>query len=200
MKINRYMCICCSAAKSCLTLCNPMDCNIPGFPVLHYLLEFAQTHTHWLSQWYHWTISSSVSPFSSCLQSFLASGPFQWVSSWHQVAKVLELQLQSFQWIFRVDFLWDWLLWSPCCPRTLKSLLWHHNLKASILQHSAFLQRLKVYSVQLGPFADNFGLKCRDRNMSHQLWETWLIPIHGYWKKHSFDYMDLCWQSDVSAF
>ena len=44
---------------------------------------------------------------------------FQWVSSSHQVAKVLELQLQhqSFQWIFRVDILWDWLLWSPCCPR-----------------------------------------------------------------------------------
>ena len=37
---------CCSVAKSCLTLCNPMDCSMPGFPVLHYLLEFAQTHVH----------------------------------------------------------------------------------------------------------------------------------------------------------
>ena len=44
---------------------------------------------------------------------------FQWVSSLNQVAKVLDfqLQLQSFQWIFRVDFLWDWLLWCPCGPR-----------------------------------------------------------------------------------
>ena len=52
------------------------------------------------------TISSSVIPFSSCLQSFPASGSFQWVSSLHQVAKVLEFQLQhqSFQWIFRTDF------------------------------------------------------------------------------------------------
>ena len=61
-----------------------------------------------LSQWCHPTISSSVTPFSSCPQSFPASGFFfQWVSSLHQVAKVLELQLQhqSFQWIFRVDFL-----------------------------------------------------------------------------------------------
>ena len=43
----------------------------------------------------------------------------QWVGSLHQVAKVLEFQLQhqSFQWIFRVDFLYDWLVWSPCCPR-----------------------------------------------------------------------------------
>ena len=61
-----------------------------------------------LSWWYHPTISSSVIPFSSCLQSFLASGFFfQWVSSLHQVAKVLEFQLQHrcFLWIFRTDFL-----------------------------------------------------------------------------------------------
>ena len=46
-------------------------------------------------------------------------GLFQWVGFSHQVAKVLELQLQhqSFQWIFRVDFLYDWLVWSPCSPR-----------------------------------------------------------------------------------
>ena len=44
---------------------------------------------------------------------------FQWVSSSHQVAKALELQLQhqSLHWIFRVDFLLDWLVWCPCCPR-----------------------------------------------------------------------------------
>ena len=60
-----------------------------------------------LSPWYHPTISSSVIPFSSCLQSFPASGSFQMISSLHQVAKVLEFQLQHefFQWIFRTDFL-----------------------------------------------------------------------------------------------
>ena len=60
-----------------------------------------------LSWWCHPSISSSVDPFSSCLQSFPASGSFQWVCSSHQVAKVLEFQLQpeSFQWIFRTDFL-----------------------------------------------------------------------------------------------
>ena len=59
------------------------------------------------SQGCHPTISSTVVPFSSCLQSFLASGSFQWVSSSNQVARVLEFQLQhqSFQWIFRTDFL-----------------------------------------------------------------------------------------------
>ena len=60
-----------------------------------------------LSRWCHPTISSSVVPFFSCLQSFPASGSFQWVSFSHQVAKVLELQLQyqSFQRILRAEFL-----------------------------------------------------------------------------------------------
>ena len=57
-----------------------------------------------LSWWCHPTTSSSVVPFSSCLQSFPASVSFLWVASSHQVAKILELQHQSFQWIFRVDF------------------------------------------------------------------------------------------------
>ena len=60
-----------------------------------------------LSQWCHPTISFSVIPFSSRLRSFPASGSFKWVSSLNEVAKVLEFQLQhqSFQWIFRTDFL-----------------------------------------------------------------------------------------------
>ena len=60
---------CCSVTQSCLILCDPMDCSTPGFLVLHHLLEFAQTQCP-LSQWCHPTISSSVVPFSSCLQSF----------------------------------------------------------------------------------------------------------------------------------
>ena len=63
------------------------------------------------SRWCHPTISSSVIPFSSCLQSFQHQGLFQWVSSLHQVAEVLEgqLQHQSFQWTFRVDFPLSWV-------------------------------------------------------------------------------------------
>jgi len=72
-----------------------------------------------LRQWCHPTISSSVTFFSSCLNLYQHQGLFQWVSTSHLVAKVLELQLQhqSFQWVFRVDFLEDWLVWSPCCAR-----------------------------------------------------------------------------------
>ena len=91
---------CCSVAELCLTLCNPMDCGMPNFPVLHYLLEFAQTYVHWVSddiQPSHPLLSPSP---AFCLSQH--QGLFQWVSSSHQVAKVLalHLQYQSFQWIF----------------------------------------------------------------------------------------------------
>ena len=87
------------------------------------------------SQWFHPTISSSVVPFSSCLQSSQHQGLFQWVSSLNQVAEVLELQFQhqSFQWILWMDWL-DFLV----VQGTLKNLLQHYSSKASILQHSAF--------------------------------------------------------------
>ena len=64
------ICCCCSVALSCPNLCNCMDCSTPGCPVLHYLSEFVQTHVHWVGE----PISSSVAPFSSCFQSFPASG------------------------------------------------------------------------------------------------------------------------------
>ena len=62
---------CCSVAKSCLTL-QPMNCSTPPFPVLHYLLEFTQTHIHWVND----AIQPSVAPSSFCLQTFPASGFF----------------------------------------------------------------------------------------------------------------------------
>ena len=72
-----------------------------------------------LPWWCHPAISSSVTLFCYAFDLSQHQGLFQWVGSSHQVAKVLELQLQHqfFQWVFRVDFLKDWLVWSPCCPR-----------------------------------------------------------------------------------
>ena len=95
-----------SVAQSCLTLCNPKNCSTPGFPVYHQLPELMQTHAHWVGdaiQPSH-PLSSPSPPAFSLSQH---QGLFQWVSSSHQVAKVLEFQLQhqSFQWIFRTDFL-----------------------------------------------------------------------------------------------
>ena len=93
-----------------------MDCSMPGFPVLHHLPEFVQTHVHWVGD----VIQPSypLSPASPpALNLSQHQGLFQWVGSSHQVAKVLELQHQSVQWVFRVDFLWDWLVWSCCLSR-----------------------------------------------------------------------------------
>ena len=137
--ISLVLLSCCSVGRSCPTFCSLMNCSTPGFPVLPYLPEFAQAHVHWVSDAVKLSYLSSP-PSPPALNLSPHQGLFQWVGFSHQVAKVLELQLhhQSFQWIFRVDFLEDWLIWFPCCLGTLKSLLWHHSLKASVLWRSAF--------------------------------------------------------------
>ena len=116
-KVKRPFC-CYLVAQLCPTLCDPMDCSTPGFPILHHLPDFAQTHVHWVND----SIPPShplSPPFPPALSLSQHQGLFHWVGSFHQVTWVMELQLQhqSFQWIFRVDFLSDWLVWSPCCPR-----------------------------------------------------------------------------------
>ena len=89
-----------------------------------------------LSQWCQPNTSSSAVRFSPAFHLSQHQGLFNWVSSLHQVAKVLEFQLQhqSFQWLFRTDFLWDLL----AVQATFKSLLQHHNSKSSVLWHSVF--------------------------------------------------------------
>ena len=117
-----------------------MDCSTPGLPVHYQLSEFTQIHVHWVgdaTQPSHPLLSLAPPAFSLSQHQDL----FQWVSSSHQVANVLEHQLQhqSFQWIFRlISFRIDWfdLL---AVQGTLKSLLQHQNSIAAILQHSAFL-------------------------------------------------------------
>ena len=121
-----------SVTQSCLILCDHMDCSIPGFPVHHQLLEPAQTHVFWVSDAIQ--PSHPLSSPSSPTFSLSSISLFKWVNSSHQVAKVLEFQLQhqSFQWTpglisFRMRV-----------QGTLKSLLQHHSSKASILRCSAF--------------------------------------------------------------
>ena len=95
-----------SVTQSCPTLFNPMDCITPGFPVYHQLPEFAQIHVHQVGDTIQpfYPLSSPSPPTFNLSQH---QGLFQSVSSSHQMAKVLEFQLQhqSFQWIFRTDFL-----------------------------------------------------------------------------------------------
>ena len=98
-------CCCCLVTKSCLTLCDPMSCSMPGFPVLHSLLQFAQAHVHRIGD----AIQPSH-PLSSLLllpSIFPASGSFPMSQLFTSGSKILEFQLQhqSFQCIFRTDFL-----------------------------------------------------------------------------------------------
>ena len=95
-----------SVAQSCLTLCDLMDCSTPGLPVHHQLPELAQSYVHRVGD----TIQPShplSSPSPPAFNLSQHQGLFQWVSSSHQVTKVLELQLQHqfVQWIFRTGFL-----------------------------------------------------------------------------------------------
>ena len=127
-----------SVAQSRPTLCDPMNRSTPGLPVHHQLPEFTQTHVH--------RVSDAIQP-SHPLSSPSPPAPnpsqhqslFQWVNSSHEVAKVLEFQLQhpSLEWIFRISFRIDWLGLLPV-QGTLKSLLQHHSSEASILLRSAF--------------------------------------------------------------
>ena len=95
-----------SVAQSCLTLCDPMNCSMPGLHVHHQLLEFTQTHAHWVGD----AIQPShplLSPSPPAPNPSQHQGLFHWVNSSHEVAKVLEIQLhhQSFQWTPRTDLL-----------------------------------------------------------------------------------------------
>ena len=145
-------------ARSCPTLCDPMDCSMPGFPIHHQLPEPTKTHVHGVSD----TIQPShplSSPSPPAFNLSQHQGLFQWVSSSHRVAKVLEFQLQdqSFQWLFRTDFLPDWLVESPYSPRDI--------------QESSSTPQFKSINYLALSF----------------LYSPTLTFIYDYWKNHSFD-------------
>ena len=141
-----------------------------GFPVIHYLLEFTQTHIHWVSD----TIQPSrplLSPSPSTLNVSQHQGLLQWISSSHQMAKVIGasasvsvLPMNIWGW-----FTLDWLVWS-CSPGDSQ-------------ESSPAPQFESINSLVLSlPYGLTF------------------TSVQDYWQNYSFDYTDLCWQSDVSAF
>ena len=128
-----------SIAQSCPTLCDPRNHSTPGLPVLHQLPESAQTHVHRISD----AIQPShplSSPSPPALNLFQYQGLFKWVSSPHQVAKVLEFQLHispSNEHPGLIYFRMDWL-YLLAVQGILKCLLQNHSSKASILRRSAY--------------------------------------------------------------
>ena len=135
-----------------------MNHSMPDFPIHHQLREFTQSHVHRVGdaiQPSHSLLSPSPSAFNLSQQQ----GLFKWVSSSHQVAKALELQLQhqSVQWIFRTDLLQNGLVWSPCSARDS--------------QESSPTPQFKSISSLVLSF----------------LYSPTLTSVHNYWKIHSFD-------------
>ena len=129
-----------AVAQLCLTLCDPMDCTTPGFPVHHQLPELTQTYFHWVGDAIQPSHPlSSLSPPAFNLSQH--QGLFQWVSSAHQVPKYWSFSFSSSppnEYLGLISFRIDWLN-LLAVQGTLKSLLQHHNTKASILRCSAFL-------------------------------------------------------------
>ena len=128
-----------SVAQSCLTLCYPMDCSMPGLAVHHQLPEFTQIHAHWVGD----VIQPSYPLLSPSLPAFNLSqhqGLFKWDSSSHQVAKLWSFSFNispSNEYSGLISFRMDWMDLLTV-QGTLKSLLQYYSSKASILWHSTF--------------------------------------------------------------
>ena len=160
-----------SVAQSCPTLCNPMNCSTPGLLVHHQLREFTQTHVH--------RVSDAIQP-SHPLSSPSPPAPnpsqhqslFQCVNSLHEMANVLQFQLQhqSFQRTPRANLLQNGLVGSPCSPRDSQESSPTPQFKSS---------NSSVLSLLHSPT---------------------LTSIHDHRKNHSLDQTDISWQSNVSAF
>ena len=137
-----------------------------------------------LSWWCHPTISSSAAPFSFYLQSLPASGSFPmsclFTSDSQSIgasasASVFSMSLFNQPWIGLISFRIDWLDWSPIegLISLLSKGLWR------VFSSTTFESISSLLSLFYGPT---------------------FTSIHDYWKNHSFDYSNLCWQSDVSSF
>ena len=156
---------------SCVWLCDPMDCSMPGFPVHHQLLEFTQTHVHW--------VGDAIQPSHPCHPLLLLPSIFpsirvfsnesvlhiRWPKYWRFSFSISPSNEYSGLISFRMDWL-DLL----AVQGTLKSLLQHHSSKSI---------NSSVLSLLHSPT---------------------LTSIHDHRKNQSLDYTDLCWQNNVSAF
>ena len=162
---------CCLVTQSCLIPCSSMDCSIPGFPVLHRLLELAPILVHWVGdaiQPYHPLLPSS----SPALNLSQHQGLFQWVGSSHHVAKSIGASASAS--VFPVN-IQGWF------PLGLTGLIFLLSKGLSRVFYSTTFWKHQFFDTQPSLCSNS-------------------PSIHDYWKDHSFDYTDLCWQSDVSIF
>ena len=148
---------CCSVTQLCLTLCDPTDCSTPAFPVLHYLLEFVQTHVHWVSDAVQLSHPLS-SPSPPCLQCFPASGSFPMSQFFASGGQSIGVSASALVFLMNIqDWIWDWLIWYPCSPRDS--------------QDTSPTPQFKSINSSVLSF----------------LYSPTLTFIHDSWKKHCFD-------------
>ena len=169
-----------------------MDCSTPGFTVHHQLLEFTQTHVHWVSDAIQWSHPlSSPSPFNLAEHQ----GLFQWVSSSHQVAKVLA-SLASVIPMSIQD--WSPLGWTGLTSLQSKGLSGifsnNYNSKASVLPMYIegwfpleLTDRISLLCKQLSRVFSSITVWMHPFLSLTLLYDLTLISLHDYWKNHSFD-------------
>ena len=165
---------CCRSQKNCCSQFSSVSRSVVSDSLRFHGLQNARlpcpspvpkTCSNWcpLNRWCHPTISSSAIPFSFCFQSFLALGSFPmnhfFTSGGQSIGA--SISASTFQWLFRTDFLQDWLVWSPCCPRDS--------------QESSSTPQFKSINSSVLSF----------------LHGSTLTSIHDYWKNYRFYYIDL---------
>ena len=158
-KFNPVLC-CCSITKLCPTICDPMDCSMPGFPLLQYLRVC--TNSCPLSQWCYLSISSSAALFSFAFNLFQHQGFFPmsqlFTSSGKSIVASASATVLPMR-VFRTEFLENWLVGSPCSPRDSQ-------------ESSPASQFESINSSALS-----------------LLYGSTLTSVHDYWKTNSFDYI-----------
>ena len=171
MWILVLVCFLVVVTKSCPNLCNPMKYSTTGSPVLHYLPEFAQIHVHWVSD----GIQPShplLSPSPLAFNFSQHQDLFQWVSSSSHQGQIIGASASA------SVLPMNWKCWFPL---GLTGFIPLQSKGISSIFSSATVWNINASALSL-------------------LYGPALTSAHSHWKNHSFDYMDLCWQSNISAF
>ena len=153
IKLRKFIFSCCcyclviQSSFSHVQLCNPMDYSMPGFPILHYLLEFALTHVHWANDTLQSSYLSSVVPFSSFPQSFPASGSF--AISWLFAAGAQSIGASASLFLMNIQG------WFPLGLTGLISLL---SKGLSRVFSSTTIQKHQFFSTQLSLWSNTYNL------------------------------------------
>ena len=172
-----------------------------------------------LGQWCYLTIWPSATPFTFAFNPSCHQGLFKWVRSSNQVPKILDLQFHnpSSQWILKLDFHYDWLIWSPCCPgNPLQYSCLENFMERTGRLQSMGLQRVGndwetfTFTLSLAVQGSLKSLLQHPNFKASVIWYPSCFIVqhsHSYMttrktknKKHSFDYTELCRQSNVTAF